>query len=173
MNCKDLQEYVVFDLETTGLDYSKDAIIEIGAVKVREAKVVDTFASFIHYPYPLHPFIKQLTGINESLLVDAPEARPVLEGFLNFATDLPLMGHNARSFDMPFVNYALRRENLESLTNPLIDTIDVAKSSSLRFYNYKLKTLVNFFHITHVDAHRAIGDAMATYQVFERLRKYI
>ena len=95
-------DYVVIDLETTGLSPKYEKIIEIGAVRIRNGEVSDTFSTFVNPGKSLPPRITELTGINEAELVNAPYIEEILDEFLDFIGDDVLMGHNLL-FDYSFI----------------------------------------------------------------------
>ena len=95
-------EYIVFDIETTGLDASYDEIIEIGALKIKNNEIVDKFTSLIKPKYPIDEFITELTGITNEMVKDAPLINEVLPRFIDFIGDEILVGHNI-NFDINFV----------------------------------------------------------------------
>ena len=97
-----VKDYVVFDIETTGLDSVHNEIIEIGAIKVVENEIVDTFQSFIKPKYRISSFITNLTGISNDMVKDALDVREVLMLFKEFVGDDILIGHNV-NFDINFV----------------------------------------------------------------------
>ncbi|MEW9033469.1 MAG: PolC-type DNA polymerase III, partial [Planifilum fimeticola] len=158
-----LQEdtYVVFDVETTGLSAVHDTIIELAAVKVRGGEIVDRFSSFANPRRKLTSTITELTGITDEMLEGAPEVGEVLQRFLDFVGDSVLVAHNAR-FDMGFLQMGVQRLGLDSITNPVIDTLEMARSLYTGLKNYRLNTLCKHFGIELKQHHRAIHDAEAT-----------
>ncbi|GAA5346252.1 PolC-type DNA polymerase III [Planifilum fimeticola] len=160
---RNLQEdtYVVFDVETTGLSAVHDTIIELAAVKVRGGEIVDRFSSFANPRRKLTSTITELTGITDEMLEGAPEVGEVLQRFLEFVGDSVLVAHNAR-FDMGFLQMGVQRLGLDSITNPVIDTLEMARSLYSGLKNYRLNTLCKHFGIELKQHHRAIHDAEAT-----------
>lgn len=162
-----LFDFVVFDIETTGLDKQDDEIIQISAVKFIKDKKVDTFDTFVslsrHSSLPLK--IIMLTGIHDEDLENAPNISSVLSQFDKFIQDLPLVGHNIERFDIPFlINNGFYRQDIETL-----DTWRIARSKDIDVPNLKLPTLKNYFGIQN-KSHNALEDCITNAIVYQRLR---
>ena len=160
--------YVCVDVETTGLNPKSENIIEIGAVKVVDGQVVDTFQSFLKPRKPLEDRIVALTGITDEMLVDAPDGKKVMPLFAEFCGDLPLVGHNL-IFDYAFLKRAMLNEKL-SFERKGVDTLKIARKYLPELESRNLGFLCQYFNITHT-AHRALGDAQATVQLYEILKQ--
>ena len=106
------QPYVVFDIETTGFSSVKNKIIEIGAVRVEEGKIVSRFSEFVNPKVPIPFKIEQLTGINDQMVMEAPEISEVLPRFLKFSEGAVMVAHNA-DFDMSFILENCRKLEME------------------------------------------------------------
>ena len=120
--------YVVFDLETTGLyPNSGDSIIEIGAVKIKDGKIIDRYDELINPGKLLSDEIIKITGINNEMLKDKKTIEEELPRIVEFLSDCVLVAHNA-SFDVNFLNDALVRVGKKPLDNPVIDTLDLSYS---------------------------------------------
>lgn len=158
-------EFVVFDIETTGLNPRNDDIIEIGAVKVANRKVVDSFSTFVHINRNLPAKIIELTSITDDMLQGQPEISSVLPEFFNFVGDSVLVAHNA-SFDVSFIkNKSLTY--LNKLCDPsVLDTLELSKALIKDVKNHKLNTLTKKLGIKLENHHRAVDDANATAQLF-------
>ena len=102
-------DYVVLDLETTGVSWYRDTIIEFGAVKVVDRKPVDTYQQLVNPMRNLNPFITQLTGITPDMLEPAPTLDTVLPDFLRWCGDDAMIGHNIMQFDIKFIDLAAQR----------------------------------------------------------------
>lgn len=161
-----IKDYVSLDLETTGLNPKLDKIIEIGAVKVKEGVVVDTFSTFVHPGRVLSNEIIRLTGITDQDLVNAPIINDVLEELLEFIEDLPLLGHRV-IFDYSFVKKAATNQGLV-FEKKGIDTLKIARKQLATLESKKLDFLCEYYHIPHT-AHRALEDAKATSLLYEKL----
>ena len=105
----DLSNYIVFDLETTGLSRS-DEIIEIGALKVQDGEVKDTFATLVRPRCPIQPAASMVNGITDSMVRNSPYIEEVLPEFFGFAGELLVIGHNIKTFDIPFIRRFAGRE---------------------------------------------------------------
>lgn len=153
--------YVVFDVETTGLSAVYDTIIELAAVRIKNGEIIDQFESFANPHRPLSDIIINLTGITDDMLVDAPEVDQVLKDFATWIGDDILVAHNA-TFDIGFINQGFEKINLDKLTNPAIDTLELARFLLPQLKNHRLNTLCKHLDIELTQHHRAIYDTEAT-----------
>ena len=158
--------YTVLDLETTGLNPKQDRIIEIGAVKVCEGKVVDRFQTLVNPGRVLEERVCELTGIYNDMLTDAPEIEERLEALLTFIGDDVLVGHRIL-FDYSFVKRAAVNQKL-NFEKKGIDTLRLARRFLPELESRKLEYLCNYYGISHT-AHRALGDAEATAVLYQKL----
>ncbi len=158
-----MQTLVALDLETTGLDPARDAIIEIGAVRFRDGRIEDELNQLVNPGRPLPSFITSLTGITDEMLADAPRINEVLGPVQDFVGDLPILGHQV-AFDLGF----LQRKGLFP-DNPPLDTYDLAAVVLPDAGRYSLGGLASHLQIPQRDAHRALEDARTTMQVYRRL----
>jgi DNA polymerase III epsilon subunit family exonuclease len=165
--------YVVFDIETTGLDVFRDRIIEIGAVKVIDGQVVDEFEELINPMVDIPRKITQITGIDNNLLLDADFPGVVLIKFLNFIQDADfIIGHNAKKFDYPFLVNEYKRNGIPFDGVICKDTMFEAIKKLGRGRRFSLKSLCEEFGIRNKRAHRALSDVYATHELFLELEKY-
>ncbi len=155
--------YVALDLETTGLDAARDAIIEVGAVKFRGDKVLGTFSTFVRPGRPIPPLITGLTGIRNEDVAGAPGLREVLARLARFVGDYPIVGHSV-GFDLGFL-----RRHAQFLDNELLDTFELASVLLPEADRYSLQALSQLLGIELEQAHRALDDARATFHLFRRL----
>lgn len=160
-------EYVCLDVETTGLQPKTDKLIEIGAVKVRDGIAVEQFSTLIDPNMALPQRITALTGITDEMLCSAPQAEEVMPKFAAFCEDLPIMGHNV-SFDHAFLKRAMLLQNLP-FEKRGIDTLKIARKYLPELESRSLEYLCQYLEIKHT-AHRALGDALATAQLYEWLK---
>lgn len=165
--------YVVFDIETTGLDVNNDSIIEIGAVKVENGEIVDTFEELINPGFSIPFHITKINGIDDSTVENADYPGVVLTKFKTFISDVDfVIGHNAKRFDYPFIESEFRRNGIRFDGVDCKDTIWEAKRKFRRLPGYSLAKLCAHFGIVNQTAHRALSDVMATYELFEKLKQY-
>ena len=156
--------YVAVDLETTGLDANKDAILELGAARFRDGKVIETFSQVVNPGRRIPYNIQKLTGISQEEADQAPDLASVANAFLRFIGDHPLVGHNV-GFDAAF----LESHNLYRF-NPLVDTWELAVILMPGLPSYKLGRIAADLGIDLENAHRAFDDAEATMRIFEVLQ---
>ena len=161
-----MQSYVSIDLETTGLNPKTDKITEIGAVKVENGVLKDTFSTLVNPGRKLDPRVAELTGIKDEDLREAPFIREVLPELLDFLGDLPLLGHSVL-FDFSFLKKACVNEKLE-LEKQAVDTLKIARKYLADLEHRSLDFLCVHYGIPH-QAHRALEDAKATDLLYRRL----
>ncbi len=163
-------EYVVFDIETTGLSVINNKIIELAGVKMRDEKVIDRFATFVN-PHERIPYnIQQLTNINDDMVRGAPELEDVLPKFREFVGDAVLVAHNAR-FDIGFIQANLKSLGQPPMDNPVLDTLEMARLLLPNLKNHRLNTLSDRFKVSLENHHRAVDDAEALGYVLYHLIK--
>ena len=167
--------FVVFDLETTGLNTTPvagemDGIIEIGAYKVINGEIREKFSTFVNpeRTVPLEPRIIELTGITDEMVNSAPSYKDVLPDFVKFCDGSVLVGHNAVGFDFKFIDFYCRELGY-AVDSKVIDTLFLSQKL-LRLANNKLNTVADYFGITF-NHHRAEDDALATAKIFIELIK--
>ena len=167
-----VEDFVVLDLETTGLSPTACEIIEIACIRYRGGVETDSFVSLIK-PGDMDAMtdlIVNLTGITPAMLQDAPTAAEVLPQALTFIGQDVVVGHNV-AFDVNFLYDHAQRLGLGSFTNDYIDTLRLARSLFPEWKDHKLKTLVKEFGIGESVAHRAAGDARQTAQCYQYMTK--
>jgi DNA polymerase-3 subunit epsilon len=162
-------EFVVFDLETTGLSAARDRICELGAVRVRALEPVESFQSLVNPRVALPEPIARLTGLRQGELRGAPPVERVLKRFLDFAGDDLLVAHNAR-FDQRFLEQQLLAQHERRLSEPPLCTAALARRLlEGRLRRVGLASLAHFFGVPTQPCHRALPDAEATAQVLVQL----
>ena len=159
--------FVVFDVETTGLSPSEDALIEIGAVLVKDGQELDRFSTFVQPGAPIPVDITNLTGIKDEDVKGAPSQKDAVTAFLKFAGDTPLVAQNA-NFDVGFIYQACHNHAIP-FSPRFIDTLAMARCLLPDLRNHKLSTVAAHFGHTDFGHHRAIEDAAATAHVFFNL----
>ena len=160
-------EFVVFDIETTGLSPVTETITEIGAVKVKNGQITETFNKFVNPCKAIPQKIVELTGITDAMVADADPINVVLPEFYEFIGDAALVAHNA-SFDTSFIKKAAK-DNGMKFDFCYLDTLELSRALVQGVKNYKLDTLTKHFDVKLENHHRACDDAMATAQVFLKL----
>lgn len=163
-------EFVIVDLETTGLSPVKNEIIEIGAIKVMGNKIVDTMDILVKPSVKIPRFITSLTGITNEMLEEGLEIKEALQEFTNFVKEDTIMAHNA-NFDLGFLRNNFQRHFQIELSNSYLDTLALSRKYVKGIPNYKLETLANYFHIDYVGAHRSLKDCEITYHVYNKIRE--
>ncbi len=158
--------YVCIDLETTGLNPRTDKIIEIGAVRVENNRIVEQWETFVNPGRQLEERIIELTGIRDEQLAQAPPVGEVLSEFLELAGDEVLLGHRVL-FDYSFLKKAMVDEK-RSFERKGIDTLKIARKYLADLESRSLAYLCGHFAIPH-SAHRALNDAVATVELYRRL----
>lgn len=159
--------YVVFDLETTGLDGLKDEIIEIGACKVINGRIDETFSTFVKPSKHIPKEITDITHITDEMVADAPTINYILPDFYKFCHGCSLVAHNI-SFDISFIHTIAKKLSYK-FEHTLIDTIEMARAKLPGLKNYKLGTIVERLNIPLENAHRAVDDSTATAKAFIKL----
>ena len=162
-----VKDYVVFDLETTGLSPDKDTIIEIGALKVIQGKVADRFSEFINPHQKLTQQISELTGITDDMLAGARNLQVVVGDFVDFCEDYVVVGHNL-GFDYRFTKMAAEKYHLP-FEHEGIDTLKIAKTVHKDLPSRSLGALCEHYGIINSSAHRAYHDALATAKLYQTL----
>lgn len=163
------REFVIFDVETTGLSSVYDTIIEIGAVKMKDGVVLDRFDKFINPHHELSEQTINLTSITDEMVQAADDEAVVIKQFMDFYGDRPLCGHNVQ-FDVGFVNAALKRCNLPQITQPVVDTLEVSRLLHPEQSRHTLDSLCRKYNVVLEHHHRANQDAEATgYLMFKLL----
>ncbi len=163
--------YVVFDIETTGFSPQKNQIIEIGAVKVEDGRITDRFSTFVNPDVPIPFEIEQLTGINDSMVLDAPKIDEALPRFLDFSRGCAMVAHNA-SFDISFILHNARSLGLE-FSPTVLDTVALARLLLPNLNRFKLDTVAKAVGVSLENHHRAVDDAGATAEIFVEFIKML
>ncbi|MEG0050658.1 MAG: 3'-5' exonuclease, partial [Terrisporobacter sp.] len=157
-----MQEYVVVDLETTGLDpYKGCEIIEIGITEIKNNKIIRNYSRLIKPEILIPPFITELTGISNEMVKNKEGIEMVLPRFRKFLGDRVMIAHNAK-FDLKFLNYYLEKLNLQTIDNHICTLEILKKSKSYKGKNKKLETACEYYNIKNENAHRADSDTKAT-----------
>ena len=170
---KKIDDYTVVDIETTGLCPAVDEIIEIGALKVREGKIVQEFSTLVKPKFEIPSYITRINGISNDMVKDAPDISMVIQDFYNFVSKDIIIGF-CPSFDVNFLYDACQIKDLV-FDNDFIDTRQIAKILIPDFKEktrrrYKLKNLVWYFKLGKQE-HRALSDCIYTKQLYDKLNE--
>ncbi len=163
--------YVVFDLETTGFSAKSDKIIEIGAVKVTNGKIVDRFSTFVNPERPIPFRIEKLTSINDNMVINQPTIDEILPKFMEFCKGAIMVAHNA-DFDMSFIAHNCKEMGLEC-DFTIVDTVAMARYLVVGLGKYKLNNVAKALGIALDHHHRAVDDAECTALIFLKLCKML
>ena len=160
-------DYVIFDLETTGISPNYDEVIEISALKVKGGEVVDEFNTLVN-PGRKIPFgATKVNGITNAMVAEAPAFSHVLAEFLDFAEGLVLVGHNIARFDMKFIWRDAEQYFGEIPQNNYVDTLQVARKHLPKMDHHRLVDLAEHYGISSEGAHRALNDCYMNQKVYE------
>lgn len=166
-------EFVVIDVETTGLSARNDSIIEIGAVKIRKGEIVETYTSFVNPNMHISEDITQLTGISDDMVKDAPTIEQILPQFIKFIGNSVIVAHNAM-FDLGFIRHAAEKTGLD-INNIVLDTLELCRKLIPGLKSYKLGNLAEHIGLDMQNCHRALDDSILAAKLFldcvEKLRK--
>ncbi len=165
--------FVVFDIETTGLDPSFFEIIEISALKVEKGVIIDQFDSLIKPEERIDEFITELTGITNEMVAEAPSIEEVLPAFMDFIKDEILIGHNISAFDINFIYDNLEYLGIDLITNDFVDTLRLSRILLPNEKHHRLKDLSKIFNIDSTGSHRALKDSEISLEVYNRLKEMV
>lgn len=166
---KYVRDYVVFDLETTGISSVYDAVIEISAIKVHGGKIADTFSTLVDPKRPIPLRTSEVNHIYDDMVKDAPVFQEALADFDAFIGGHFLVGHNIHTFDMKFIWRDAEHYWGKTISNDYIDTLSLARQCLPQLSHYKLVDLAAHYHISAEGAHRALADCNMNQKVFEKL----
>ena len=164
-------DYVVFDLETTGLSPETDKIIEISAVRVRGGKAEKNFSTLVNPGRKIPAAASRVNGITDAMVADAPVIEDALADFLLFIEQDILVGHNIHSFDMKFLYIAAEERLSVPLPNNYIDTLYLARRCLPQLSHHRLVDLAAYFHLSTEGAHRALNDCIMNQKCYEAMAK--
>ena len=164
--------YIVFDLETTGTDSEKCQIAEIGAIKVRDGKVIDEFSQLVHIDFPMPKDALNVNNITDEMLADAPHATEAVRAFVEFIGDDPtFVGHNIKTFDLPIIERVADACRVPFDYIDAIDTLYLARKAWPDLERKNMETLRAFLKIENDDAHRALADCEDEMAVYNAIRE--
>lgn len=166
-----MREYVVVDLETTGLDpYKGCEIIEIGITEIINDKIVRNYSRLIKPKRGIPQFIEELTNISNEMVANEKSLEEVLPKFRDYIGNKTIIAHNAK-FDLKFLNYYLKELGLEQITKHICTLELLKKNKNYKGRNKKLETACQYYNIENVNAHRADSDTLATAKLFLKIRE--
>ena len=164
-------DYVLFDLETTGLSTLSDEVVEISALKVKNGFIEEEFSSLVKPSIPISRAASAVNHISNKMVEDSPTFDSVLYDFIKFAGNNILVGHNIQNFDLKFI----QRDSLKYfgavLNNDYIDTLRLARIYLPELESHSLGVLATHYHLSTEGAHRALADCKINKRVFESLKK--
>ena len=161
---------IVLDTETTGLDYTRERIIEFAAVRLENGKIKDEYQTLINPHQHIRKSSMAIHGITQEMVEDAPTEEEVMPKILDFIGDYPIVAHNA-IFDYSFLNEAKKRTTGEELTNPRIDTQTMFKEIAPDLESHGLEALTARFNVELNNHHRAMADTMGLALAYPKLKK--
>lgn len=166
-------DYVVFDLETTGIRQNLDEIIEISAIQVRNHQVSGEYTTLVKPDMHIPAAATAVNNITDEMVADAPRLSEAMESFLNFIGDDILVGHNIHSFDMNFIHRASLMLYEAEIRNNYIDTLYMARKCLPQLSHHRLSDLAEHFHISTLGAHRALNDCRMNQKCYEEMGKIL
>ena len=161
---------IVLDTETTGLDFTREKMVEFAAVRLENGKVTDEYQTLINPQQHIRKSSMAIHGITPEMVEDAPTEADVMPKILEFIGDYPIVAHNA-IFDYSFINEAKIRFNGEKLQNPRIDTQTMFREIAPELESHGLDALTERFHVELKNHHRAMADAMGLALAYPKLKK--
>lgn len=163
-----LPDCVITDIETSGLIYNKNSIIEIAAIKIVDCKIAGIYSTLIHRDKPLSSEVTSLTGITTKMLQDCKTSLDkAISEYRDFIGDLPLVGHNIKSFDIKFINQAYTKVFGSDINNECIDTLKMSYEYFIEAKSHKLTDLAEYAGTYTGDTHRALGDCETTLSLYK------
>jgi len=168
----DEADFVVVDVETTGMSAAEDRMTEIAMMKVRNGTLIDEYSTLINPLVTISHFITDLTGIDNLMVRDAPTAREIVPRMAEFLEDSVFVAHNA-AFDWGFVTQAARRERGIELENPQLCTVKLSRRILPMLQSRSLGPVAQFLDVNIPQRHRASGDAYATALILIKFLSYL
>lgn len=164
-----MNNYVIFDLETTGLNSKAAEIIEIAALKIKDENVIDEFSTLIKPRNPIPAATSEFNGITNDMVSDAPKISDVLPLFSNFIKDSILAGYNIASFDLPILRRIYHDELNIELHNYYVDILQIARKQLPDLPTHGLSTIASFLGVSPEGAHRALRDCYITLACYKKI----
>ena len=164
-----LEQYVALDLEMTGLNPKRDQIIEIGAARIKNGVVKETYETFVCPTMKIPQKVTEITGITDEMIKDAPEIKGIFGEVISFLGEDVLLGHNL-IFDYSFLKQEAINEKIP-FEKQGVDTLKIARKVLPNLEHRTLEYLCGYYKISRENGHRALCDAVATAELFEILKK--
>lgn len=164
-----IDSYIALDIETTGLVPEVDKIIEIGAIKIENGEMIETFQSLINPKIEITSKIVELTGITDDMIKGSPEVLEVLKDYMTFAGELPILGHNI-IFDYSFLKCNYKEMGI-AYNREGIDTLRISRQLHGELPSKSLANMCLYYNIINKHAHRALDDARAAHELYSVLKK--
>lgn len=166
---KYITDYVIFDLETTGISCVNDRVVEISAIKVQKQRVVEEFSTLVNPEMKIPSRASLVNHIYDDMVKNAPVFEDALADFNVFIGNMVLVGHNIHTFDIKFLQRDAFQYWGKVFVNDYIDTLSLARQYLPQLSKYKLTDLAGHYHILTAGAHRALADCRMNQKVFEKL----
>lgn len=164
-------DYVVVDLETTGVNPRWEDILELSAIRYRNGVEVSRYEQLIKPKQPIRPFISRLTGITDEMVVECPTIEDAIGDFADFIGDDVMVGHNIAGFDAVFLSYAYEQYLSKPLSNSCVDTMRISKKLCPGLPSYTLECLSSFLDVPYLGAHRGMADSEITNACYQKLKE--
>lgn len=161
---------IVLDTETTGLDYTREKMVEFAAIRLENGKIKDQFQTLINPEQHIRKSSIAIHGITQEMVEDAPTEAQIMPKIMEFIGDYPIVAHNA-IFDYCFINEASKRVFDKEITNERIDTQQMFKEIYPELEAHGLNALTEKFKVELVNHHRAMGDTMGLALAYPKLKK--
>lgn len=168
---KYLEDYVVFDLETTGISVVSDEIVEISAVKVKNHEIEDTFSTLVNPGIHIPRSATQINGITDEMVSKAPDLKAAMDDVMEFFGEAVLVGHNIHTFDMKFLSRAALKLYDSDISNDYVDTLYIARTCLPQLKHHRLVDVSAHFNISTEGAHRALNDCLMNQKCYEQMGK--
>lgn len=166
---KFVNDYVVLDLETTGLSPNKNEIIEIAAIKVKNDKVLEVYNKLIKPDNGISEFITSITDISKEMIENAPNIKDVIKEFNDFINDEIIIGYNI-CFDLNFISDKSIKHLGKDINNKYIDVMKLVKTVFPQIKHYKQTDIADLFNIDTDSAHRALKDCEMCKKIYEKIK---
>lgn len=164
-----MNAFVALDLETTGLQPKSDRILEMGAVKIIDNQIVETYDTLVNPRMAIPKTVERLTGITQEMAETGIETTKAVKEIVDFCDNLPLLGHNIL-FDYSFIKHDAVNQGL-NFEKTGIDTLKIARKVLPQLESRSLGALCEYYHIPQEHAHRAMDDAANTFLLYQKLEE--